>query len=154
MSNNVDKFNDLPHWFQRIIPLISIILSVLAVSYVFYLYNQESLEFVHWLRAIIFTMMGFVLLSSAIIYFVNKELAWKWFIGGLGLLPILLLLQLLLFLMTIIRMVIRSIFQGRLPEPIRMFIENYPSKFDVVILSVLFIIGVLWVIDKLRNKKD
>lgn len=153
MSNNVDKFKELPHWFQRIIPLISIILSILAFSYVTYLYNQGSLEFVHWLRVIIFTMMGIVLLSSAIIYFVNKELAWKWLIGGLGLLPVLLFLQLLLFLMTIIRMVIRSIFQGSLPEPIRMFIENYPSKFDVVILSVLFIIGVLWIIDKLRNKE-
>lgn len=153
MSNKVDEFNDLPNWFQRIIPLISIILSILAFSYVAYLYNQESLEFVQWIRAIIFTVMGVVLLSSAIIYFFNNKLAWKWLIGGLGLLPILLLLQLFIFLMTIIRMIINSIFQGSLPEPIQMFIENYPSKFDVVILSVLFIVAVLWIIDKLRERK-
>lgn len=152
MSNKVDKFNDLPRWFQRIIPLISVILSVLVFSYVMYLYNQESLEFMQWVRLIIFTIMGVVLISSAIAYVFNAELAWKWLIGGLGLLPILLLLQLFIFLMTIIRMIINSIFQGSLPEPIQIFIENYPSKFDVVILSVLFIVGLLWIIDKLRKK--
>lgn len=96
--------------------------------------------------------MGVGSILSAIVYVFNAELAWKWLIGGLGLLPILLLLQLFIFLMTIIRMVINSIFQGSLPEPIQMFIENYPNKFDVVILSVLFIVGLLWIIDKLRKK--
>jgi len=152
VSNKVDEFNDLPRWFQRIIPLISVILSVLVFSYVMYLYNQESLEFMQWIRLIIFTIMGVVSILSAIVYVFNAELAWKWLIGGLGLLPILLLLQLFIFLMTIIRMVINSIFQGSLPEPIQMFIENYPSKFDVVILSVLFIVGLLWIIGKLRKK--
>jgi hypothetical protein len=50
-------------------------------------------------------------------------------------------------------MIISSIFAGKLPEPIRVFVENYPSKFDVVILAVLFIVGVLWTIDKLKQKK-
>ncbi|MBY7145098.1 hypothetical protein KFZ56_18940 [Virgibacillus sp. NKC19-3] len=148
----MDEYNNLPRWFQRIIPLISVIFSILAFSYVIYLYSQESLEFVQWIRLIIFTIIGVVLLFSAIIYVFHAELAWKSLIGGLGLLPILLLLQLFLFLMTVIRMAIESIFQGSLPEPIQLFIENYPSTFDIVILSVLFIIGLLWIIDKLRKK--
>src|SRR5699024_11960652 len=79
------EFNDLPRWFQRIIPLISVILSVLVFSYVMYLYNQESLEFMQWIRLIIFTIMGVVSILSAIVYVFNAELAWKWLIGGLGL---------------------------------------------------------------------
>lgn len=152
MSTQVDEFNNLPRWFQRIIPLIAVILSVLAFSYVSYLYNQAALEFVHWIRMIIFTIMGIVLLLSAMIYVFNREAAWKWLKGGLALLPMLLLLQLILLLMNVIRMIIRSIFQGSLPEPVRMFIENYPSKIDVGILALIFIVGVIWVIDKLRNR--
>ncbi|HWO96605.1 MAG TPA: hypothetical protein VNM45_09760 [Bacillus sp. (in: firmicutes)] len=153
MSNKVEEFNNLPQWFQRTIPLISVLLSVLAFSYIIYLYNQASLELVHWVRIIIFAMIGVVLLLSSIIYVFNKESAWKGLIGGLALLPILLFLQLILLLIKIIKMIISSIFQGTLPEPVRIFIENYPSKFDIVILSVLFIGAVLWIIDKLRSRK-
>lgn len=128
-------------------------LSLLAFSYALYLYNQESLEFVQWVRLIVFTMISVVLLLSAIFYFFRAELAWKWLIGGLALLPILLLLQLILFLMTIIKMMIDSLFQGSLPEPVRLFIENYPSTFDIVILAALFIVGLLWLIQKLKKQK-
>lgn len=154
MSNQVDDYHRLPHWFQRMIPIISIILAVLVFSYSIYLYNQESLEFVHWIRMIIFSIMGIVFIFSTISYVFNKELAWRGLVGGVTLLPVLLMLQLILFLLSIIRIIIRSIFSGSLPEPIRVFIENYPSKFDIVILSVLFIIGVLWIIDKLRTRKE
>ncbi|MET3506408.1 hypothetical protein [Halalkalibacter oceani] len=153
MSNNVDEFRDFPRWLQRMIPFISVMLAMLAFSYALYLYNQESLGFVHWVRLIVFTMISVVLLLSAILYFFRAELAWKWFIGGLGLLPILLLLQLILFLMTMIKMVIASLFQGSLPEPVRLFIENYPSPFDSVILAVLFIAGLVWLIQKLKKQK-
>jgi hypothetical protein len=50
-------------------------------------------------------------------------------------------------------MLIGSIFQGQLPEPIRMFIENYPSKYDVAIIIILLIVGFLVVINKLNKKK-
>src|SRR5699024_3920111 len=106
-----------------------------------YLYNQESLEFMQWIRLIIFTIMGVVLILSAIVYVFNAELAWKWLIGGLGLLPILLLLQLFIFLMTIIRMVINSIFQGSLPEPIQMFMKTIQA--NLMLLSYLCFL--LWV---------
>ncbi|MFD1066516.1 hypothetical protein [Oceanobacillus locisalsi] len=153
MDNKVDEFHHLPRWFQRIIPFISIVLSVLAFSYVIYLYNLESFAFVQWIRFIIFIIIGVAMILSAIFYIFNAAFSWKWFIGTLGLLPILLLLQLIIFLLTVLRTVIDSLFQGSLPEPVQMFIENYPSKFDVVILSVLFIVGVLWMINKLRKNK-
>ncbi|GIN72920.1 hypothetical protein J14TS2_33950 [Bacillus sp. J14TS2] len=153
MSDKIDEFTEFPRWLQRILPLISLILAILAFSYSMYLYNQESLVFVQWIRLIIFAIMGLVLLFSTIFYFFNDELAWKWLVGGLTLLPILLLLQLILFLIHIIKTGISSVFAGSLPEPIRIFLENYPSKFDIVILSVLFIVGVLWIVDKLKKSK-
>lgn len=153
MNNKADEFYHLPRWFQRMIPLLSIIFSILSFSYVMHLYNLESLAFTQWSRFVIFTLISVVFILAAIFYFFNPVLAWKWFIGGFGLLPILLLLQLIIFVLTIIRSAIDAIFQGSLPEPVRMFIDNYPSKFDVVILSVLFIVGAVWIINKLRNKK-
>ncbi|AEG59952.1 hypothetical protein [Desulforamulus ruminis] len=152
-SSKETEFNNLPHWFQRIIPLISVILSALAFSYVVYRYNQASLELVHWVRIIIFALIGIVSLFSAVLYAFNKELSWKWVIGGLSLIPILLALQLILLFMNIFKVAIGSILEGRLPETVRMFIENYPSKFDIIILAVLFMAGILWVIDKLRTKE-
>lgn len=118
-----------------------------------HLYSLESLVFAQWIRFIIFSLISVVFILAAIIYFFNGALAWNWFIGGFGLLPILLLLQLIIFLLTIVRTAVDAIFQGSLPEPVRTFIDNYPSKFDVVILAVLFIAGVIWMINKLRNKK-
>ncbi|MDM8101684.1 MULTISPECIES: hypothetical protein [Oceanobacillus] len=153
MDNKTDEFHHLPRWFQRIIPLLSIILSILSFSYVMHLYSLESLVFAQWIRFIIFSLISVVFILAAIIYFFNGALAWNWFIGGFGLLPILLLLQLIIFLLTIVRTAVDAIFQGSLPEPVRTFIDNYPSKFDVVILAVLFIAGVIWMINKLRNKK-
>ncbi|WP_080873489.1 hypothetical protein [Oceanobacillus timonensis] len=153
MDHQADEFHHLPRWFQRIVPFISMILAILAFSYVIYLYNLESLAFVQWVRFIIFVIIGVTMILSAIFYIFNAALSWKWLIGALGLLPILLLLQLIIFLMTILRTVIGSLFQGSLPEPVQMFIENYPSKFDVVILSVLFVVVVLWMINKLRKNK-
>ncbi len=152
-SSKETEFNNLPHWFQRIIPLISVILSALAFSYVVYRYNQASLELVHWVRIIIFALISIVSLFSAVLYAFNKELSWKWVIGGLSLIPILLALQLILLFMNIFKVAIGSILEGRLPETVRMFIENYPSKFDIIILAVLFMAGILWVIDKLRTKE-
>ncbi|SFL91895.1 hypothetical protein SAMN04487943_10589 [Gracilibacillus orientalis] len=149
--DNVEVYKSLPGWLQRIVPFISIVLSLLAFSYVFFRYTQGDLEFVHWLRIIIFSIIGVVLLFSAITFAFNKEESWKLLIGGLTLLPILLMLQLFLLILKVIRIVIQSIFQGSVPEPIRMFIENYPSKFDIIILSVLFIIGVMWIIDQLKK---
>ncbi|WP_018932243.1 hypothetical protein [Gracilibacillus lacisalsi] len=151
--DHVEAYKSLPGWLQRLLPFISIVLSLLAFSYVFYRYTQGDLELVHWLRIIIFSIIGTVLLFSAVTFVFNKEEAWKLFIGGLTLIPILLLLQLFLLILRVIRIVLQSIFQGSVPEPIRMFIENYPSKFDIIILGVLFIIGVLWIIDQLKKSK-
>ncbi len=151
--DNVEVYKSLPVWLQRMLPFVSIVLSLLAFSYVFFRYTQGDLEFVHWLRIIIFSIIGVILLFSAIIYAFNQGEAWKWFVGGLTLLPVLLMLQLFLLILKVARIVIPSVFQGSVPEPIRMFIENYPSKFDIIILSVLFIIGVMWIIDQLKKPK-
>ncbi|WP_163582909.1 hypothetical protein [Gracilibacillus saliphilus] len=151
--NNIEVYKSLPSWLQRLLPFISIVLSLLAFFYVFYRYTQGDLEFVHWLRIIIFSIIGTVLLFSAVTFVFNKEEAWKLFIGGLTLIPVLLLLQLFLVILRVIRIVLQSIFQGSVPEPIRMFIENYPSKFDIIILGVLFIISVLWIIEQLKKSK-
>ncbi|QGH32887.1 hypothetical protein GI584_01940 [Gracilibacillus salitolerans] len=151
--DNVEVYKSLPVWLQRMLPFVSIVLSLLAFSYVFFRYTQGDLEFVHWLRIIIFSIIGVILLFSAIIYAFNQGEAWKWFVGGLTLLPVLLMLQLFLLILKVARIVIQSVFQGSVPEPIRIFIENYPSKFDIIILSVLFIIGVMWIIDQLKKPK-
>ncbi|MGP4040135.1 hypothetical protein ACTWP4_09605 [Gracilibacillus sp. D59] len=151
--DNVEVYKNLPSWLQRILPFASIVLSLLAFSYVFYRYTQGNLEIVHWLRIIIFSIIGVVLLVSTIIFAFHKEEAWKLFIGGLTLLPVLLMLQLFLLILQVIRIVLQFIFQGSIPEPIKMFIENYPSKFDIIILGVLFIIGVMWIIDQLKKPK-
>lgn len=57
MENKIENYNRLPRWFQRLIPIISIILAVLAFAYITYLYNQPSLEFVHWIRIGVFSVM-------------------------------------------------------------------------------------------------
>ncbi|PTM53338.1 hypothetical protein C8J48_3662 [Desmospora activa DSM 45169] len=106
----MNNFHNLPRWFQRIIPLISVILSVLTFSYVSYLYNHTALEFVHWIRMIIFTVIGIGLLLSAVIYVYNQETAWKWLKGGLTLLAILLLLPLIMLLMNVIKTAIQAVF--------------------------------------------
>ncbi|KAA9023972.1 hypothetical protein [Niallia endozanthoxylica] len=129
-------------------------LAVIVFAYSTYLYNQESLEFVHWIRMIVFSIMGIIFILSTITYVFNKEYAWRGLVGGAALLPIPLMLQLLLFLLSIIRTIIRAIFEGNLPESLQVFIENYPSKFDIVILSVLIIIEILWIIDILRTRKE
>lgn len=152
MSKQIN-FHDFPRSVQLAFPFLSIILSGASFWYVFYLVNQESLQFIQWIRLIIFALIGVILLLSAIIFIFHKALAWKGFIFGLSLLPVLLCLQLCLFIITIIRMLIGSIFQGQLPEPIRMFIENYPSKYDVAIIIILLIVGFLVVINKLNKKK-
>lgn len=71
MSDKIDEFTEFPRWLQRILPLISLILAVLAFSYSTYLYNQESLVFVQWIRLIIFAIMGLVLLFATILYFLT-----------------------------------------------------------------------------------
>lgn len=153
MPNKVDEFNNLPLWVQRLLPWISLILSILAFPYIIYLTHQASLEFVHWMRMVIFAVMGLALLFSAVIYPFNKVTAWKWLLGGLSLLPLLLCLQLILLCFRILSIVAHSMIRGTLPEPIRIFIENYPSKADVLILLVLFSLGVFWIIDRLKNKE-
>lgn len=135
MEQKVDGYKNLPRWFQLVIPIINMILATIAAAYINNLFDQESLGFVQWMRIVIFSIMIMLFLGSTIIYLFHKELSWKWFVSGVTLLPILLMLQFVVLLIKVIKTFITSIFQGSLPKPLQQFIENYPSKFDVIILS-------------------
>lgn len=87
MDNKTDEFHHLPRWFQRIIPLLSIILSILSFSYVMHLYSLESLVFAQWIRFIIFSLISVVFILAAIIYFLMEH----WL--GIGLLAVLVCCQ-------------------------------------------------------------
>lgn len=146
------EFHRLPRWAQRMLPFLSALLSASAFSYAAFIWLRTELEPVHGLRMVFFAAIGLILLFSAVLYIFNKETAWRWFIGGLTCLPILLFLQLILFLLNLLGMAVASLFEGTLPEPLRMFIEHYPSQADLAILSALFVAGVLWVANRLRKR--
>lgn len=152
MSSEESEFQSLPPWFKRMVPFVSIILSILVFSYVWFRYNQLSTILLeNWIRFIIIGVIGVVFLFSALVFFLNKEGGWKWFIAGFALLPVLLFFQLILFAIRAVQTLSGFVLEGSIPKPLQMFIENYPSKFDVVILAVLLIIGVSWIIKKLKN---
>ncbi|WP_146553022.1 hypothetical protein [Rummeliibacillus sp. SL167] len=110
MEQKVDGYKNLPRWLQLVIPIINMILATIAAAYINNLFDQESLGFVQWMRIVIFSIMIMLFLGSTIIYLFHKELSWKWFVSGVTLLPILLILQLVVLLIKVIKTFITSIF--------------------------------------------
>lgn len=148
-----DTFKQLPPSWQRLVPVASGVLALIAFAYTSYLISLDSRQLVQWLRLIVFGVMGLVLLVSAVAYARQPRKAWQWMVGGLSLIPILLMIQLLLFLLRAGFAVIGMLIQGHMPETLRVFIERYPSKADVVILAVLVLVGSGWLLSKRYGRR-
>lgn len=148
-----DTFEQLPPSWQRLVPAASGVLALIAFAYASYLIALDSRQLVQWLRLIVFAVMGLVLLASAVAFARQPRKAWQWMVGGLSLIPILLMIQLLLFLLRAGFAAIGMLVHGHMPEPLRLFIERYPSKVDVVILAVLVLVGAGWLLSKRNGRK-
>ena len=155
MNDQRDKAEQqLPSWLFRIIPLVSMILSAVALAFAWARYNQsDSISWDHWVRIILIGLIGVAFLLAAIVSVFNKNAGWTLFTGSIGLIPVLLLLQLVLLAIRAVRAILGLIAEGNIPKPIQMFIDNYPSKIDIIILSVLAVLIILGIARKLNKKR-
>jgi predicted membrane channel-forming protein YqfA (hemolysin III family) len=151
MGNKTAGYENQPEWIRRAFPLFGLILAFILLGFAWYLYSHAPLVIERWIRIIFIAAIGFVFLMSSLFYFIKRELGWKWFMGGFYLIPVLLFLQLILLFLKIVKTLAGTIFSGEIPEPVRMFLENYPSKFDMIILGILLIFGVLQILKRLQR---
>jgi hypothetical protein len=146
INNQENLDHQTPKWLM---PLLSLLVGGGALWYVWFQYgnlmNQPQLDWYVWIRPVSMFLVGAFCLVAAVLFILDKSSAESAFMGGLSIIPLMLFLNLIVFVFR----VVRNIFQGN-ADPFPASISASPFK---VILNIIIVVTVLSVIQEIKKSK-
>lgn len=157
--NTKDERNSTIESPQKLTGLLPLIASITGLAILIYsvsryndLLNQSESFWYHWFQTALVALIGIVCLISAFISVLSKQrMGWQLFIVGLSLFPIILFINLLVFLFD----VIQGVLAGETLPLISRLYESNPAKIILGIVAALILLSVVKkVIDKNTPNSD
>ncbi|MDF2923847.1 MAG: hypothetical protein K0R57_2761 [Paenibacillaceae bacterium] len=151
MKNNPtdNSKEQAPQWLQRFFPFISILLGGAVLWYSWYRYQdmgEENPGFPgsEWLKLGLLAIIGVVLLTAAVLHAAGSSSGWPVFRTGLYLIPVMLMINLVILLVS----VVYNIFQGK-AQPLLKQVFTEPR--NLIIPIVVIAVAVLGSLDKRKS---
>lgn len=155
MNNKVETVpNQLPNWIRHLLPLFSAIVGGLAIWFSWLKYtNLSQTEFnwydywYVWIRPGAIGLIGILCLVATVLFMFKKTSGLVVFKSGLTILPIILIINLVIFVMR----GIENLFNGNATAIIDRITAN-PQKFISIPIIILILIG-FDIINKKQKKQ-
>ncbi|WGU96168.1 hypothetical protein QJQ58_07950 [Paenibacillus dendritiformis] len=118
MRNGKEKeaANETPDWFRKLLPVISAVLGFGALWYTWYRYhdmaNWPAAPWSDWIRLGFMSLLGILCLAASILLLLGRPSGMQVFTGGLAMVPLMLVSNLIIFGF---RMIYRLIQEGAQP---------------------------------------
>lgn len=146
MNNNVDGTanRNMPDWFIRMFPWISALLGGGALWYTWFRYHdlasRSELFWHEWIRLAFMLLFGALCLAATVLFFLGKSSRWSVFMGGLYMVPLLLVSNLVILIVRVILNIVQGkaqpLFEKLFAQP-----KNIAIPIIVIALVLLSILG-------------
>lgn len=138
-----------PNWLTRIMPLVSLFLGAAALWYTWFrgheMLNTADVPWYEWIRPAFTLLIGWMCLVSALLFLLGLKSAWHWLKGGLSLVPLMLMSNLVI---AASRAVI-GLFQGK-ALPLLEHLFTNPK--NLIIPVIVIALGLLGSLSKMETK--
>ncbi|MGI2329035.1 hypothetical protein [Planococcus sp. YIM B11945] len=158
-KNHEETYSQQPQWVQIALPFASLFLAALAFWYTWSKYtdliNAPEVSWLQWApRLSLIAVAGLLFLGSAVLYLLNRQSSWSAFIAGLYMVPVILFVNLIVFLMVLTGKLFGNA-NGVISGAIDPFWENLsmPSPRAIVIQSVIILIAIGFFVAKHLEKQ-
>jgi hypothetical protein len=138
----------MPKWSQPSLALVSAILGVGVLWFVWFRYsgisNRPEISLYHWIQLVSIALIGILCLSAAILFIAGKPFGWSVLKAGLSIVPLLLFSNLVVLLLR----VSQNVMQG---HGISLLSRLYASPLNKAIVGVVILLILLSVIKDVRK---